>query len=514
MTSYTNVFGGNVIQTSERSLNQVVLNENKTLAWLTQFQDSQLIVAMIVDVTGQDQDDRILTLPDATLTSVGQSILINNIGNHRFILHRNDGTTLVGDFATSESRLFYLHSNSPDALPSPQGGDWREGLNNGHISVTSVGLDVPDVIDAANLVVTNSPITANGNIHLALAGDLKGLVDFGGNLGFAAKTAEFTWFARKITGTANQIAVDNQDGVDGDPVISLPSSIVLDGNITLGVNPKLIISGNTTTIASAGGNVDINLSPSGITGGVVIKGEPGTSKALKFQHNDSGFYNSFKAGDLTGPLKTLLWPASDPEANQIMRISGDGVSFEWSSAPLLPGVTVNHTLPRYIGVAGELGSTGIQVNDTNDMTLVKSISVSTNTVLEGLAIGVAAPDTISSYNGKDIRLFPNGVGRTLATGIAFAWVSYDIDTTSILASYNVSSVDVQAPGQYLINFTHPFSNVMYCAIASVNTVGGNNRIIAVTANKSTTDINVLTYDTDGNLSAANRFDCVLYQILT
>lgn len=52
--------------------------------------------------------------------------------------------------------------------------------------------------------------------------------------GLVARTAANTYTARTLTGTADEIAVTNGDGVSGNPTLAFPSSVVLTGK-TLGI---------------------------------------------------------------------------------------------------------------------------------------------------------------------------------------------------------------------------------------------------------------------------------------
>lgn len=54
-----------------------------------------------------------------------------------------------------------------------------------------------------------------------------------GSTGIAVRTTGNTWAQRGIVGTANQITVTNGDGVSGNPTVSLPSSLVLPGTVTV-----------------------------------------------------------------------------------------------------------------------------------------------------------------------------------------------------------------------------------------------------------------------------------------
>lgn len=73
--------------------------------------------------------------------------------------------------------------------------------------------------------VTGSKVQ-NGSIPLT---KLQGLPAAPGMLAFTGMGLE----ARTITGTANQISVSNGSGAAGNPVLSIPSSPILDGTVTL-----------------------------------------------------------------------------------------------------------------------------------------------------------------------------------------------------------------------------------------------------------------------------------------
>lgn len=74
-----------------------------------------------------------------------------------------------------------------------------------------------------------------------------------------------------------------------------------------------------------------------------------------------------------------------------------------------------------------------------------------------------------------ISTLSDGTNSTSATnciqGSAKAWVNFNgVTTTSIRASYNVSSVTRNATGDYVVNFTNALSDANYSTVAS----GGRN----------------------------------------
>lgn len=85
---------------------------------------------------------------------------------------------------------------------------------------------------AAGITITNPAGTA-GDPTLALANDLAALEAMSGT-GIVARTASETYAQRTLTGTANEIAVTNGDGVSGNPTFSLSASITLTGKTITG----------------------------------------------------------------------------------------------------------------------------------------------------------------------------------------------------------------------------------------------------------------------------------------
>lgn len=73
---------------------------------------------------------------------------------------------------------------------------------------------------AAGLTITNPAGTA-GNPTFALANDLAAIEALNTNA-ILARTGTDTWAARTITGTTDQVAVTNGNGVSGNPTLSLP----------------------------------------------------------------------------------------------------------------------------------------------------------------------------------------------------------------------------------------------------------------------------------------------------
>jgi chloramphenicol 3-O-phosphotransferase len=87
-------------------------------------------------------------------------------------------------------------------------------------SVTSVALTSDSTTSSALTIVSGSPITGAGTIHLALGAELVGLAGLAAT-GLLVHTGAGTYTEATITGTAGNITLSNGNGVAGNPTINL-----------------------------------------------------------------------------------------------------------------------------------------------------------------------------------------------------------------------------------------------------------------------------------------------------
>jgi hypothetical protein len=114
--SYTDVFGGANIYPSEISYSALTLTANVVLSWPEETSASANLATRIIDVTNTGVFT--ITLPDASKTGVGQTILFNNRGALNTTVKDAAGVTVV---AITSGTLWqvYLTDNSTAA------GVWR-----------------------------------------------------------------------------------------------------------------------------------------------------------------------------------------------------------------------------------------------------------------------------------------------------------------------------------------------------------------------------------------------------
>lgn len=111
MPSYTNPFTGQTISPSQVGYESLTISTNTELQWPVNGNTSN-VVANIIEVTatvaGLD-----LLMPAASQVSVGQSVLINNIGSNTFTVTDNSGNTIVS-IASGISEYIYITDNSTE----------------------------------------------------------------------------------------------------------------------------------------------------------------------------------------------------------------------------------------------------------------------------------------------------------------------------------------------------------------------------------------------------------------
>ena len=110
MPSYTDVFGGANIYPSEISYSAVALAASITLSWPEETSSNVNLATRIMDVTPSAISFTI-TLPDATKSGTGNTILFNNKGSHTFTV-LNAGGVQVGTIAAGELWQVYLTDNT------------------------------------------------------------------------------------------------------------------------------------------------------------------------------------------------------------------------------------------------------------------------------------------------------------------------------------------------------------------------------------------------------------------
>lgn len=191
------------------------------------------------------------------IAETSYSTLVRNKNNFQILLSlTSPATSLIGPASSTDNELPLFNGASGNSLKGSGAIVTSAGLallddataaaQRTTLGATSVG---SAVFTAANSAAARTAIGAViGTDVQAQDADLQALAD-NVTSGLLARTGAGTVAARTITGTANEIAVANGDGVAGAPTLSLPATISFAGKtITNG--------GSVTTVDINGGTVD------------------------------------------------------------------------------------------------------------------------------------------------------------------------------------------------------------------------------------------------------------------
>jgi len=110
MTTYTNPFTGQTVSPAQVSYESLTISTNTTLQWPVNGTSSSLTTANIIEVTATTGGLELL-LPAATQVSVGEAVIIRNIGSNSFTVTNNSGGTII-TIASGIAEYIYLTDNT------------------------------------------------------------------------------------------------------------------------------------------------------------------------------------------------------------------------------------------------------------------------------------------------------------------------------------------------------------------------------------------------------------------
>lgn len=266
MTTFTQTFGGNTIYPSDVSYLALALSANTTLEWPLEAATGSNVVARIIDVTPTAAYS--VTMPDATLTGVGQTILFNNLGPYTVTVKSSTGTTLAS-LTSGTCWELYLYDNSTAT------GLWRTfqfGASTAQAQASALagaGLDANgSLLEQATAVTTfNADYTA-GDSDRAAAYVWTGGV---GTLSLpAASSVGNNWFFSVRNGGTGNLTIEPA-GIEtineSSSLVLLPddsATIITDGSEwwTIGLGQSAVFAFDYTSISLTGQSTPYVLSGS------------------------------------------------------------------------------------------------------------------------------------------------------------------------------------------------------------------------------------------------------------
>jgi len=320
MTTYSDIFGGSNIYPSQITYRAVSLTADVTTHWPEETSAAGDFVAKIMDVT-QDAEGWIITMPRATGTSNGNTILFNNIGAHSFLVKDSAGTQLLTVDAGTAWQL-YLTDNTTDE------GTWR-GLQYGAAtsSANASALAGTGVVAVGTLLSQSVPVTSFSTSYTAALQDRAKMFVFIGGAGktltlTSAATMGNNWFIMLRNSGVDALTVDPEGSatIDGSSTKSFQPNesaiIVCDGigfyTIGFGQSSTFAFDYTTIDVAGAAGNytlsaAELNRIAYSFTG--VLTGDrnvivPATVQQYWISNDTTGAFN-FVVKTLAGTGVTL-----------------------------------------------------------------------------------------------------------------------------------------------------------------------------------------------------------------
>lgn len=260
--SFTQVFGGSVIYPSDVSYLALALDEDTTLAWPGNTSDSP-VVASIIDVT--PSGPYTITLDDALLASVGQTVLFNNLGPDTITVNKADGNAVLS-IGPGEQWQIYLTDNSTT------GGTWRS-FRYGAATAQAQAAALAGAGLSANgsLLEQSSPVTEfSSTPYSATDPDRAKTLVWTGGLGTinlpAAATVGDGWFIQVRNGGQGDLTLDpsGSETINDASTLTLQPGdsavVVCDGDewFTIGYGQQPVFAFDYTSIAVTGGTYTLS----------------------------------------------------------------------------------------------------------------------------------------------------------------------------------------------------------------------------------------------------------------
>jgi len=283
--SYVSPFTGDVIQPTDVSFRAVTLSANTQLQWPINGNATDDYVARIMQVTATTTSLS-LYMPPANQASVGNDVLVRNVGANSFTVKDYAGTNTIITIAAGEAKYVYITAN-----PNEQ-GTWG-------IIAFGVGSSTADAATLAGyglLAITTTlnqshPVTQFSSPYTAIDTDRAQMYAWTGGAGTLTLTLATTlgnnWFMFLRNAGTGTLTVAGQSGntIDGSTTIAMQPNdsciLVCTGTTfyTVGLGKstqfaftqltKAVTSGSYTLTAAEASNV-VQKYTGALTGNVTI----------------------------------------------------------------------------------------------------------------------------------------------------------------------------------------------------------------------------------------------------
>ena len=258
MTSYTDVFGGANVYPSEVSYQLLALTASVTLSWPDELSDSQYVVSKVMDISSPSSGYEI-TMPPGNKASLGETVLVSNVGSTSITLRDNAGTQLLV-LAAGTSWQLYLTNNTSAA------GGWRSMQYGSLVSqATASNLVGTGIVAIGSTLSQSVPVTTFSSNYSAGVTDRAQMFVWTGSSGTftlpSTSSVGNNWFCYLRNSGTGAIVADPSGSptIDGYSTLSFQPGesaiIATDGSnyYTIGFGQSAVFAFDYTVINVAGG---------------------------------------------------------------------------------------------------------------------------------------------------------------------------------------------------------------------------------------------------------------------
>lgn len=444
MSSFTQTFGGGVINPTDTSYRAITLDASVTLEWPLDNASGTDLTARILDVTTNGAYT--ITMPDASLVGPGESVLFNNLGPEVLTVADSLGNGLLS-VASGEAWLLYLYDNS-----SPR-GLWRSfemGATTAQAQAATLagyGLKA-DGSTLAQAMPTNTVSTSPYALATTDRGDTFVWTGALGTMTLpAASSAGNDWFVHVRNGGTGTLTIDpaSSETINDATTLALvpgdSATLVTDGTEwwTIGLGQDAVFAFDYTTISLDGlGPANYTLAGSelnrivykftGVLAGDMVIIVPATAQQYWFENATTGgsYTVSIKAngGATTIGINRTERGIYYCDGSEVVKADTTaGIATPISVADGGTGGTSAATARTSLGAAA-LGAN----SDITSLTgLTTPLSVAQGGTGSGTATGARA-NLGSTTVGDAVFIAADAAAARTATGAAKAGVNADITT--------------------------------------------------------------------------------------
>ena len=414
MTTYTNPFTGQTISPSQTSYESLTISVNTAMEWPING-TTGIPASNIIDVTATTTGLS-LAMPPATQVSVGQTVLVRNIGSNTFTLTDYTGGTIIA-ITSGVAQFVYLTNNSTTA------GTWTSVVLGAGTSSANASTLAGYGLYASGTTLNQTYVTATyyGNTTLPTSVRAE-LIVWGSGVGTltlpAAATAGSGWFCMIRNGGSGilTIAPSGSNTIDGgsSQQLQLTESLVVvsDGtnwntfgygrsNTFAYTQLSLSVTGGTTTLTSAQAANTIQIYSGTLTSNQIVV-VPSTVQLYSVTNNTGGAFTfTVKTAVSGGATVTVaqgtslilicdgtnVYNAASGSTSSITSLTVGNGSTAVPSIKFVGDVTTGIYLPSTSTFGFVVNSTQIGYFNTSGLTVNGAVAGTTGTFTTGIAGG-------------------------------------------------------------------------------------------------------------------------------